>query len=727
MHVVLLNDTRADTNPGCQATVSTLVRQLGAGLDARVTTRPRGEGYQHFAPLAGTSRAHAADAWYHAVSALAHDAELSAALAAADLVVANLEGTFHHHTVGALALGGAMALAHRLGRPLWAINGTVEAIEPWLLAATLMPAAHVAVREPRSARWLRARGLVATSAADAAFLAETFVARDSRPSAPRAVCYTPGVLHGTAVAPDAAVHEVLGDLETLRAAGWTPTFVQLEDREASLADAARRRGFAVDDARTVAWPSFGAYLRRFGLVVSGRYHVLIFAAMAGVPLLARPSNTHKIEGLLELIEQPDAFAADTPALADRLRGDLPRPVTLETIRACQARARAQVPASIRTATFVTGLDWTPADDLPQVLRALRTTAPPALDVVVGTTPWDAATGLAVPVRGDTGWRAHFDAAGFDVTGDRVVPGDTRRHAPAWCATPLVNPLADPAIGSRRVFSVRRRATAPDAARPVGQTTAADTPATHMRVVIADPDAFDQVAPELLARAPGTGSAVLRLDAADCAWSAALEQIAMWCASHGIAVWRADGPEAVDWEPSATRRLLLVPGYAGTAHRRVGSGAFIAAARRHGWHTIAAPADVARVATTERSMTTHGQPRLAAALDHALTDVAPRPVQVALFGASTRGRQVVDELTDCRGITLCGVFDNDATKWHTSFSGLPVLPPTPAAFGAVDVVLVSSLHADAIARQVTAAGFGTRLMFDVQALAPKTCAAGTTTA
>lgn len=724
MHVVLLNDTRADPNPGCQATVSTLVRQLGVGLDAHVSTRPRGEGYQHFAPLAGTARAHAADAWYHAVSALARDADLVEALTAADLVVANLEGTFHHHTVGALALGGAMALTHRLGRPLWAVNGTVEAIEPWLLAATLLPAARVAVREPRSARWLRARGVVATAAADAAFLAETFVARDASPSARGAVCYTPGVLHGTTVARDAAAHEVVADLETLRAAGWSPTFVQIEDREASLADAARGRGFAVDDARTVTWPSFGAYLRRFGLVVSGRYHVLIFAAMAGVPLLARPSNTHKIEGLLELIDRPDAFVADTPALAERLRGDLPRPVSVQTIRACQARARAQLPASTGTATFVTGLDWTRAEDLPQVLSALRAAASTTLDVVVGTTPWDAGPGLALPVRGDARWRAHFDAAGFDVTGDRVVSGDARRDNPAWCAVPLVNPLADSAIGGRRVFSVRRRPTAPDPARRRAiEVPAVDAAAAHVRVVLADVDAFDRVAPDLLARPPGTSSAVLRPDVADQAWSAALEQIAMWCASHDIAVWRADGPDAVDWEPSATRRLLVVPGYDGTARRRVGSGAFIAAARWHGWHTIAAPA-TARAETADRSMTRHGQPMLDAALDRVVPDVAPGPLQVALFGASTRGRQVASELTGCRGITLCGVFDNDAAKWHTSFEGLPVLPPTPAAFDAVDVVLVSSLHADAIASQVTAAGFGTRLLFDGRAL--DACAARATT-
>ena len=54
----------------------------------------------------------------------------------------------------------------------------------------------------------------------------------------------------------------------------------------------------------MAWHAFGTYLRRFALVVSGRYHVLIFAAMAGVPALALPSNTYKIDGLLDLLGRP---------------------------------------------------------------------------------------------------------------------------------------------------------------------------------------------------------------------------------------------------------------------------------------------------------------------------------------------------------------------------------------------------------------------------------------
>lgn len=714
MHVVLVNDTRADTNPGCQATVSTLVRQLGAGLDARVSTRPRGEGYQHFAALAGTSRAHCPEAWHQAVTALASDAALTAALSRADLVVANLEGTFHHHTVGALALGGTIAVAHRLGRPLWAVNGTVEAIDPWLLAATLAPAARISVREPRSARWLRARGIAATSAADAAFLAETFMARASAPLTRSAVFYTPGVLHGTAASVDAAIAEVIADLDALRVAGWTPTFVQFDDREAPLADAARRHGCAVDDARARAWSSFGAYLRRFALVVSGRYHVLIFAAMAGVPLLARPSNTHKIEGLLELLDRPDAFAADSDALAALLRRGLPPPVTLDTIRACQARARTQLPDS---PPFVTGLDWSAAADLPQVMTRLQASAPADLDVVVATTPWDGSAGPGAPVRTVEHWRAVFAAAGFEVARERVVPHDTPTDRPAWRAAPHVNPLADPLIGERRAFTLRRGMTPRQAALDVivGPPAAAAA-APHVRIMLADSDAFERLAPVWLALPPGTCSMVVRPDPADPAWSAAIEQIAAWCESHGVAVWRTHDPDVLDWDPPATRRLLVVPDYVGSARPRACHGLFIAAALARGWSTLVAAAKPTAPVHAAVPSGSGERAALRAAIDGVAVGTAPRLLRVTLFGASTLGRQVAARLATCQDIAVCGVCDNDTSRWHTSFEGLTVLPPTAAAFESADVVLVSSQHADAIVAQVTAAGFGTRLLLDWQALA-----------
>ena len=245
MTVALLNDTRVDPNPGCQATVSMLVRLISSTVPAPVITRPRGDGYECFDALVRNGCAHSRRDWEGGVRRLEAHAPLVDALASADVVIANLEGTFHHHTVGALALGGALALAHRMGKPVWAVNGTVDAIEPWLLAETLRPAEYVALREPRSVEWLAAQGMTATQSADAAFMAEALCGRDAALDASnRAVVYTPGVLAGLAESPVEATRGVLADLDALAAAAWHPVFLQIEDREAALARRGRQRRMA---------------------------------------------------------------------------------------------------------------------------------------------------------------------------------------------------------------------------------------------------------------------------------------------------------------------------------------------------------------------------------------------------------------------------------------------------------------------------------------------------
>lgn len=54
-------------------------------------------------------------------------------------------------------------------------------------------------------------------------------------------------------------------------------------------------------ARLDTWAHAVAELRTARLVVTGRHHGVYLAAMAGVPFVALPSNTWKVEGLLALL------------------------------------------------------------------------------------------------------------------------------------------------------------------------------------------------------------------------------------------------------------------------------------------------------------------------------------------------------------------------------------------------------------------------------------------
>lgn len=335
--ILLLNDTRLDPNPGCQATVRGLIDQLARLTDLPIQTRPLGDGYQYFSPLVERRKAHTPTAWDIAVTQRLGDGDFRAAIERADLVVANLEGTFHHHTVGALALGGALAAAHRLNRRVWAVNGSVEAIEPWLLESALSPCEIVAVREPCSHRWLNAQGLSSRLSTDCAFLSDAFVSRASHATS-RTALYTPGVL-ARLPGPRSEPALAIRDMQALAARGFTPIYFQVDAEEAPIADLVRQSGWDVRRAADTPLEQFASLLRSVDLVVSGRYHVLIFGAMVGVPIVAKPSNTWKVEGVMELFGRPDAIADDTSDLDRLLAFGPPRPIERDIIDACRGRAR----------------------------------------------------------------------------------------------------------------------------------------------------------------------------------------------------------------------------------------------------------------------------------------------------------------------------------------------------------------------------------------------------
>ena len=94
----------------------------------------------------------------------------------------------------------------------------------------------------------------------------------------------------------------------------------------------------------------------------------------------------------------------------------------------------------------------------------------------------------------------------------------------------------------------------------------------------------------------------------------------------------------------------------------------------------------------------------------------RPAKVALFGASAAGVACVAELAGKHGIQVHCFFDNDPARWGSAVAGVRVRKPSVAAFDQVDFIVVSSVHVDAISRQVVDAGYGHKLVLDFAVLA-----------
>jgi polysaccharide pyruvyl transferase WcaK-like protein len=220
----------------------------------------------------------------------------------ADSVVLNGEGTVHHAGVGALTLLGFCKIAKELGKKVFILNCSIFDLEPFLLEALRDYVDGITVREPLSLRYLSDHGIPATQSADCLFLMEGGDEREfawpDLDAAKKYALYTPGVLTAFGQVDAVAVRR---DIAQLRGEGYEVLYHTIETEDEQMAPIAAEAGARILPLGCLRWREMPGFLRRMGLVVSGRYHINIFAALAGVPFLPLSTNTGKMAGVLELL------------------------------------------------------------------------------------------------------------------------------------------------------------------------------------------------------------------------------------------------------------------------------------------------------------------------------------------------------------------------------------------------------------------------------------------
>jgi polysaccharide pyruvyl transferase WcaK-like protein len=236
----------------------------------------------------------------------------------ADLVVFNGEGSL----VGRAKKGTRplflLYLAKRyLGKRCAIINHTahLETSTPVLLsmARRVYPLMdYVSVREPASRENLLAARVLedVPVVPDALFAAQLVDPERARfqpllgfemPQGPL-VCVTGSSLSSDARPwhPSAAYVELVRGLRELHI---TPVLVAKDQSDQFLREVAGETGAALFGPER-SYQELYFLLARSQLFVSGRYHPIILSALAGCPFLPLSANTHKIDGLCELLEYP---------------------------------------------------------------------------------------------------------------------------------------------------------------------------------------------------------------------------------------------------------------------------------------------------------------------------------------------------------------------------------------------------------------------------------------
>lgn len=257
MKIFLLNDTATVPHIGCQAVSDAHARLLGAAGHAVVDRAFLGE-----------LRAFASADEAAGIAAVLRDDALRSRIEACDALVVNGEGTLHHGN--GTEYFACLGAAQRLGKASLLVNAVFEAHAGW--EQTLRALDDFCVRDLESLRHAQSHGLRARLVPDS-FMGAQF---GQDPTID---------LDGQIVVTD-----------------WHPA------RDADVGEAMRRILQSVEGsfyypmlhgATSLAWRGAAADWERAACVITARHHGVYLAARVRKPFVALPSNTRKIEGLIE--------------------------------------------------------------------------------------------------------------------------------------------------------------------------------------------------------------------------------------------------------------------------------------------------------------------------------------------------------------------------------------------------------------------------------------------
>ena len=336
MKILLLNDTRVESNPGCHATVGELLKFLKVTVPgSHIDTLSMGMEYENFsdkrffmpanqkrniiASVRGLfPKSAMRPAWdydYPQINYQFWDKHFTGFLSEQfkrtasnhDLIIVNMEGTIHHNSIGGLVLLSMAMYCKQQGKYVFMVNGSYQAMNTAISKSILGSMDFVSVREPLSKAYLGHMGIRASLIPDFAFMSDLGPVRvdcDESTIGRHKCLYTPGVL-GAYPGQNGglSLKSIKRHMTEIRKAGFEPYFLKVEDRETSIEQELNRVNVRTLDANVGAeiW-KLGPLLDDFELIITGRYHIGIFGVLRGIKTVFLPSNTFKIEGLLKMID-----------------------------------------------------------------------------------------------------------------------------------------------------------------------------------------------------------------------------------------------------------------------------------------------------------------------------------------------------------------------------------------------------------------------------------------
>lgn len=262
MKIIIFNDTGNSCHAGCQAVSDAHARLLGiAGhhvLHREFVLHHR----HHWTGSPETS-----------IKSVLNDEDIMEKISSSDAVIVNGEGTIHHDQgQHLLAILGA---AQTLRKPTVLVNAVFQDTSGF--DNVLHSLEDFTVRETKSFQHAKDRGLRCRLVWDSSLVA----GYDSMPLR------------------DFENQTLITDWHSARN---TDVGYNMLSYMAENSDTSFFLPLQTESAFSV-WQKYSATMATARLVISGRHHANYFAAKAGVPFICLPSNTHKVEGFVDIVEE----------------------------------------------------------------------------------------------------------------------------------------------------------------------------------------------------------------------------------------------------------------------------------------------------------------------------------------------------------------------------------------------------------------------------------------
>lgn len=226
--------------------------------------------------------------------------EIHSRLDGHDLVILNCEGTIHDDQPTSLGLIALCETASEAGVPVFSVNGTIHQMSKDMMGRFCRSCQAISVRERISAAYMARYDCECAVIPDALFSAfdEDLYLRNTGRANTFRCAYTPGVL---SLYGKLSKSRFSACISAIRKNCYDPELLLVEKEDTRFVAMAEDLGVKICSVMDCDAKETSQVLRRYDMIVSGRYHICIYAAMVGLPFIAQASNTPKMQGVMDLL------------------------------------------------------------------------------------------------------------------------------------------------------------------------------------------------------------------------------------------------------------------------------------------------------------------------------------------------------------------------------------------------------------------------------------------